>query len=72
MPIEKTKSYLEVVQSWPVWVQILVGSLVLAAGLWIFSKVLKVAVWVAIVVVVLGGIAAAVWYFLHPGETPHL
>jgi len=46
---------------WPRWALIAVGTLVLTAGLWVAMKVLKWALGLLLVLVLLGGLAWAVW-----------
>jgi hypothetical protein len=44
---------------YPPWIIVLVGALVLALGLWIFGKLLKLALWFGIIVVLIGGVILA-------------
>ena len=50
---------------YPRWLVVLAGTLALVLGLWIFLKVLKVALWLVLVVVLFGGVAWAGWVWLH-------
>lgn len=58
-------SYLETFQSWPLWVQVLIGTVVVAVGLWIFAKVLKWTIWILIVLVIIGGLGTAAYLFFN-------
>ncbi len=58
-------SYLETFQSWPLWVQVLIGTVVAAVVLWIFAKILKWTMWVLIVLVVVVGLAATAYLLLN-------
>ena len=49
---------------YPPWVVVLVGTVIAAAGLWIFSKLLKWVLLVAIAVVLAGGLIWAVRLYL--------
>jgi len=49
---------------WPRWALIAAGTLVLASGLWVAMKVLKWALGLLLVLVLLGGLAWAVWELL--------
>lgn len=43
---------------WPPWLVVAVGTLITALVLWLFSKVVKVLIWILIVVVLAGGVYA--------------
>jgi hypothetical protein len=60
-----TKSYFVDLSSYPRWLVILVGTLVLALVVWIGMKLLKVALWVLFFLVLVGGIAWAGWELIH-------
>ncbi|MFM9093158.1 MAG: hypothetical protein ACKOUK_15650 [Verrucomicrobiota bacterium] len=49
---------------WPRWALIAAGTLVLTVGLWVAMKVLKWALGLLLVLVLLGGLAWAVWELL--------
>jgi hypothetical protein len=44
---------------YPPWLIVLAGALALALGLWIFGKLLKWALWLGIIVVLVGGVILA-------------
>ena len=48
----------------PPWLVVLIGAFVAALVLWIFAKLMKWAIWVLIIVVLVGGIATAVKMYL--------
>jgi len=58
-------SYLEVFQSWPLWLQVAIGTVAVAVALWIFAKILKWTIWVLIVSVVIGGLGWAAYLFFN-------
>ncbi|HVU35835.1 MAG TPA: hypothetical protein VHE61_20515 [Opitutaceae bacterium] len=49
---------------YPPWLVVLVGAFVAALVLWIFSKLLKWALWILILVVIVGGIVTAAKMYL--------
>lgn len=51
-------------QGYPPWLIVLVGALLAALLLWIFTKLLKIAMWIALVVVLGGGVVLAARMFL--------
>lgn len=56
-----SKSYFIDLSGYPRWLIVLVGTLVAALLIWIGMKLLKVALWLLFFLVLLGGIAWAVW-----------
>jgi hypothetical protein len=44
---------------YPPWLIVLVGALVAAVAIWIFAKLLKWTLWIAILVVLIGGVILA-------------
>ncbi len=50
--------------SWPRWALIVAATLLVTGGLWVAMKVLKWALGLLLVVVLLGGLAWAVWELL--------
>jgi hypothetical protein len=48
----------------PSWLLALVGAVVLALALWIFLKLLKLAIWIAIAAVLVGGVVLAARLFI--------
>lgn len=49
---------------YPPWLVLLIGALVAAIALWIFAKLLKWAIWVVILIVVIGGLITAANMYL--------
>ena len=49
----------------PPWLVVLVGAVLAAAALWIFAKLLKWMIWLAIVLVLVGGAITAAKLFLE-------
>ena len=64
--VTKTSSFDISLEGYPDWLVLLVGTLVAALAIWILIKVIKVALWLLFVAVLVGGLATALWYFLHP------
>lgn len=60
-----TNSYVVDLSAYPRWLVVLVGTLLLAAAIWIGMKVLKLALWLLFFAVVIGGIAWAVWELIR-------
>jgi hypothetical protein len=46
---------------WPLWIQVAVGVVAGALAFWLLSKLLKLAIWIALVAIFVG----AVWMFWH-------
>ncbi len=53
------------VSSWPQWLQVLCGTLLVAFFIWVGMKLLKVALWVVFFIVLIGGLAWAGWLLLQ-------
>lgn len=51
-------------ETWPQWLQVLVGTIVAVVALWIFAKILKWSLYILIWLVLIGGLAATVWLIL--------
>lgn len=64
--VTKTSSFGVSFEGYPDWLVILVGSLVAALAIWILIKLIKLALWLLFFVVLLGGLAAALWVLLQP------
>jgi hypothetical protein len=60
-----TKSYFVDLSSYPQWLVVLVGTLVLALAIWIGMKLLKVALWLLFYAVLIGGLIWAAWLIVH-------
>ncbi len=52
--------------AYPRWLVVLGATLVAALVIWLFIKLLKVALWVLFFVVLIGGLAWAGWLLLQP------
>ena len=50
---------------YPQWLVVLVGTLVVALVVWIAMKLLKVALWLLLFVVLCGGIGWALWLLVR-------
>lgn len=59
-----SKSYLFDFSGWPQWVVVLVGTLVAVVLIWIFMKLMKVALWVFLFIVLLAGLGWAGYLLL--------
>jgi hypothetical protein len=60
-----TKSYFIDLSAYPRWLVIVVGALLLALVMWLLLRLLKVALWVSIFLVLAGGLGWAVWELVH-------
>lgn len=49
---------------YPPWLVVLVGAVVAALVLWIFAKLMKWAIWILIIVVLVGGVVTAAKMYL--------
>ncbi|MFM7749708.1 MAG: hypothetical protein ACKPB0_04755 [Opitutaceae bacterium] len=63
MPLAEVavRSFTFDLSAYPRWVVILAGAAVAAVALWLLMKVLKWTLWLLIGIVLLGGLAWAVW-----------
>jgi hypothetical protein len=59
-----SKTYFLDFSGWPEWVLVLVGTLAAVILIWIFMKLLKVALWILLFVVLVGGLGWAAWLLL--------
>ena len=62
---EASKTYFFDLSGYPRWLVVLVATLILALVIWIGMKLLKVALWLLFFVVLIGGIAWAMWLLLQ-------
>ena len=62
---EVSKTYFFDLSGYPRWLVVLVATLILALVIWIGMKLLKVALWLLFFVVLIGGIAWAMWLLLQ-------
>ena len=53
------------IETWPQWLQVLVGTVVAVVFLWVFAKVVKWSLYILIWLVLIGGLATAIWLFLQ-------
>jgi hypothetical protein len=63
--VTKTSSLGISLEGYPDWVVILVGTLVAALAIWLFIKLIKLALWVLLFVVLIGGLAAVLLVWWH-------
>ena len=59
-----SKTYFIDFSGWPQWAIVLAGTLVAVILIWIFMKLLKVALWLLLFGVLVGGLGWAVWLLL--------
>ena len=50
---------------YPTWFVIACATIVAAAAIWVISKLLKVALWLLLLAVILGGAALVLWGLFH-------
>ena len=60
-----SKSYFIDLSAYPRWLVILGGTLVAGLVIWIARKLLKVALWIFLIVVLVGGFGWAIWELLN-------
>jgi len=60
--LTKTSSFGLSLEGYPDWLVLLVGVVVAALAIWIIVKLIKLALWVALVLVLAGGLATAAWW----------
>lgn len=63
--VTQTSSFGLSLDGYPDWLVLLVGTLVAALAIWLLIKLIKLALWLLLVVVLVGGLAAALWLLLH-------
>ena len=63
--VTKTSSFGVSFEGYPDWLVILLGALVAALAIWIFIKLIKLALWLLLFVVLIGGVVAAWWLLFH-------
>lgn len=59
-----SKSYFVDFSGWPQWVVVLVGTLAAVVLIWIFMKLMKVALWIFLFIVLLAGLGWAGYLLL--------
>jgi len=52
--------------AYPEWLLVLAGTLVLAAAIWLFMKVVKWLLYLLLALVLIGGVGWAVWLLVQP------
>ena len=52
--------------AYPAWLLVLGGTLVLAAAIWLFMKVVKWLLYLLLALVLMGGVGWAVWLLVQP------
>jgi uncharacterized membrane protein len=57
----QTSSFLDTFAGYPQWLQVACLTVVAALAIWIVGKLLKIALWVLLFVVLIGGSIATVW-----------
>ncbi len=62
--LAKTTTMLDSLADYPRWFVVACATIVLAVVLWIGMKLLKLALWLLIGVVLVVGLGTAVWFFL--------
>lgn len=64
--MESPSSLPDFLAHYPPWMVVLVATLMLAVGLWLFMKVVKWLLYLLLALVLIGGVGWAVWLLLHP------
>jgi len=59
----------DVLAAYPEWLLVLAGTLVLAAAIWLFMKVVKWLLYLLLALVLVGGVGWAVWLLLEQTGT---
>jgi len=62
---QTASSFLDTFSSYPQWVQAACLTVVAALAIWILGKLLKIALWVLLFVVLIGGTIATLWLLFH-------
>ena len=61
-----TKTWFVDLGGYPQWLVVLVGTLVLAFGIWLLIKLLKLALWILFFAVLIGGVLWAAYLLVGP------
>jgi len=64
--VESPTSLPEFLAAYPPWLVVLVATLVVAVGIWLFIKVVKWLLYLLLALVLLSGVGWAVWLLMHP------
>ena len=64
--VTKTSSFGISLEGWPDWLVLVVGVLMAALAVWIVVKLIKLALWLLLALVVAGGLGALLWLLFHP------
>jgi hypothetical protein len=62
--MERLQPLIDKINQYPTWLVILCGTVVASVLLYLLSKTIKWMIYIAIVCVVVGGVAAALYYLL--------
>lgn len=63
--MESTSPLPDFLAAYPPWLLVLAATLVVAAGLWLFAKVVKWLLYLLLILVIVGGLGLAVWLMLN-------
>jgi len=63
--VTKTSSFGISLEGWPDWLVLVVGVLVAALAIWGGGKLIKLALWLLLALVVAGGLGALLWLLFH-------
>ena len=63
--LQSSSSMWNSLAEYPPWFVVLCATIVVAVLIWIFAKLVKVALWVLLAVVLVGGAATALWFVLR-------
>ena len=63
--VTKTSSFGISLEGWPDWLVLVVGVLVAALAIWVVVKLIKLALWLLLALVVAGGLGALLWLLFH-------
>jgi hypothetical protein len=58
-------TFLDTLATYPRWLVAAGGTVVAVVVIWLLAKILKVALYVLMALVLVGGIAATFWYLFH-------
>ena len=64
--VTKTSSFGISLEGWPDWLVLVVGVLVAALAIWIAVKLIKLALWLLLALMVAGSLGALLWLLFHP------
>lgn len=61
----QASSFLDTFAGYPAWLRVACLTVAAALAIWILGKLLKIALWVLLFVVLVGGTIATVWLVFH-------